>query len=109
MSRADEIAQGLRDESGSLTFPLNCEEYSQGFADFRTGAEPPRMSSASYDLGRNLARRKAEEDAEFKAQLAAESERRINAVREVLKDHPEVLAEYDERMAALKTTSPAPP
>jgi hypothetical protein len=108
MSRADEIAQGLREEGGALTFPLNCEEYGQGFADYRAGNPPPSFTTASYDLGRNLGRRRAEEAADDQAVMDAlkvEQERRHQAVRDMLKDRPDVLAEYDAKIAAIRSGS----
>lgn len=101
MSRADEIAQGLREPGGALTFPLQIEDYNQGHADFKAGTPPPRVSSASYDLGRARARQKVEDEAGVMDEIAAESKRRHEAVRELLKDRPDVLADYDARMAEI--------
>jgi hypothetical protein len=107
MSRADEIAQGLREEGGALTFPLDVLDYSQGHEDFGAGVPPPKVTSASYDLGRARARQKAEQDAEFWDWQRAEDERRERAMTELLKDHPEALAEYRAKMAEI-TTRKAP-
>lgn len=105
MSRADEIAQGLREEGGRLTFPLIAEEYGEGFADYQAGNPPPPFTSASYDLGRNLGRRRAEEALDLRAvmdALSAEQERRHQAVRDVLTNRPDLLREYDVRIAAIR-------
>ena len=102
MSRADEIAQGLRHESGSLTFPLDVLDYSQGHQDFAEGVPPPKVSSASYDLGRARARLKLEKEAEFEAWQRAEDERRDSAMREVLADRPDLLADYLAKIAEIR-------
>lgn len=108
MSRADEIAQGLREKGGALTFPLDIVDYAQGHEDYRTGQPPPaRLTSPSYDLGRARAARKAEEAAEFNDWLAAEDARRDKAVRDLLKDRPDLLAEYEAAMAAISAKAPA--
>lgn len=107
MSRADEIAQRLRHPDGPLTFPLDCLDYQQGFADYEAGSPPPAFTSASYDLGRNLGRRRAEEAADQRAvmdAINAEQERRHQAVRDLLKEQnrPDLLADYDARIAAIR-------
>jgi hypothetical protein len=107
MSRADEIAQGLREPGGALTFPLDCLDYGQGFVDFKAGTPPPRVTSASYDLGRNRARQAAEDDAEFKDKLRADSEATDARVRALLSDRPDLLAEYDAKMREISTRRPA--
>lgn len=105
MSREQEIEQGLRHEGGALAFPLNCEEYGQGFVDYRDGVEPPRMTTTSYDLGRALGARRAEADANVKAWLKADEERREAAMRDILKDRPDLLADYLEKIAAIRRDS----
>ncbi len=102
MSRADEIAQGLRHESGSLTFPLDVLEYNQGHADYQDGVAPPRVTSASYDLGRARARESREFGAEVMANLGAQQERSSAALRDMLKDRPDLLAEYDAKITAIR-------
>lgn len=101
-SREAEIAQGLRHPGGALTFPLNVLDYTQGYKDFKLGNPPPRISSDSYDLGRNRARREAEETAEVMAAIDAEQERRHQSVRAMLADKPEILAEYDAKIAEIR-------
>jgi hypothetical protein len=109
VSRQQEIEQGLRHESGALAFPLNVEEYSQGFIDYRDGAEPPRMTTTSYDLGRAYGARKAEADADFKAWMKAEDERREAAMRAALKDRPDLLADYLAKIAEIRRDSDTRP
>lgn len=101
MSRADEIAQGLREESGCLTFPLEVLDYAQGHADFKAGTPPPRLSSPSYDLGRNRAREAKEHEMDFMAKFEAEQEASHQRVRALLKDRPDLLAEYDASIAEI--------
>ncbi len=112
MSRQQEIEQGLRHESGALAFPLNVEEYCQGFEDYNDGAAPPRMTTSSYDLGRALGARRAEERVETEALMArleAEQERRHQAVRDMLKDKPDLLAGYDAKIAEIRRDSDSRP
>ena len=101
-SREAEIAQGLRHPEGPLTFPLDVLEYAKGYEDFQAGAEPPRLSSPSYDLGRNLGRRRAEERAEVEDWIKAEDARRDAAFAEALKDRPDLLAEYRTKIEAIR-------
>lgn len=103
MSRADEIAQGLREPGGALIGGLVVLDYVQGIEDFKEGNPPPRMSSASYDLGRRRARDDAEFEAEVMGELDAEQERRHQAVREMLRDKPDVLADYDAQIAKIRS------
>lgn len=110
MSRADEIAQGLRHEGGSLTFPLVAEEYGAGYDDFRHDRPPPRMTTPSYDLGRARGAREAEAAADLQATLAEQSRRRHAVMQELLAGRPDVLADYNAQIATiqahLKTPSP---
>jgi hypothetical protein len=102
MSRADEIAQGLREPGGALIGGLNALDYVQGIHDFKAGEPPPRMSSTSYDLGRRRARDDAEIEADVMAEINARQERSHQAVREMLRDKPDVLADYDAKIAAIR-------
>lgn len=101
MSRADEIAQGLRHEDGSLTFSLVAEEYSQGHADFDAGTPAPRLTTPSYDLGRARAARLADEAASVLASINADRARCNARLREMLADNPAALAEFEAAMAAI--------
>lgn len=102
MTRANEIAQGLRHPSGALTFTLDALEYSAGMSDFEAGNPPPAVSSPSYDLGRARAVRAAERQAELLDQIAAERQATTARVRAMLADFPEALADYDADMAKIQ-------
>lgn len=102
--RQREIDQGLRDETGALTFCLIAEEYQQGLVDYQDGNPPPRVSTASYDLGRDLGRRReaeAEAQAVMLAKINADAERSQDLVRSMLANHPDVLAEFNAQLAAI--------
>lgn len=104
MSRADEIAQGLRDENGGLIGGLVVEDYVRGLEDFHAGREAPRgITSASYDLGRSRARRQAEERARLLEMIEEDSRKTRARVREIILSTGklDVLAEYDVKMAEL--------
>lgn len=107
MSRADEIAQGLREPGGALIGGLVVLDYVQGIEDFKAGNPPPRMSSTSYDLGRRRARADAELEVEVMAKLEAEQERSHQAVRDMLRDKPDVLADYDAKIAEIRARAAA--
>lgn len=101
MSRVAEIAQGLRHEDGALTFSLDAEEYQRGYVDFCDGVPAPRLTTDSYDLGRALGQRRKEEarrTAEVLAAIRAEDLRRRDVIRELLRDKPDDLAEFNARM-----------
>lgn len=103
MSRADEIAQGLREPGGALIGGLHVFDYVQGIEDFKAGNPPPKMTSTSYDLGRNRAREDAEFTSDVMARLEAQQERSRQAVRELLRDErPDLLADYDAKIAAIR-------
>lgn len=102
MSRADEIAQGLRDETGALTFPLDVLEYSQGHRDYDAGTPPPKVSSASYDLGRFRAQEQREATEDLMVDLRRQDAERDLRMRELLKDRPDILAQYLANMAAIR-------
>ena len=103
MSRADEIAQGLRDETGALIGGLDVLDYLQAHRDHDAGVDRPRISSASYDLGRARASEIAEKKVDLLAKIEAESEATRQRVRGLLKDHPGILADYDRQMATIDT------
>lgn len=108
MSRADEIAQGLRDEHGGLIGGLVVEEYNQGHIDFEEGTAPPAFTTTSYDLGRQRAARLAAEQRAVKDWMRREDDRRERAMAEILADHPEALAEYRAKIAEIRGCSPSP-
>lgn len=100
-SREMEIAQGLREPGGALIGGLHVEDYCQGKADFASGATPPKVTSTSYDLGRRRASEEAEELADLKADLKRRSDRAHAKMQDLLKDRPDVLAEYNAKIASL--------
>jgi len=103
MSRADEIAQGLREPRGALIGGLDVFECAKAAEDFRAGLPPPRVTSASYDLWRARLAREADEDREFRAKLRADDLASRKRVRAVIAEagRPDVLADYDAKMAEL--------
>lgn len=98
-----EIKQGLREEGGALIGGLVVVDYVQGIDDFKNGEAPPQLTSASYDLGRSRAREDAAFTQQVLSDLNVEQERRHQAVREMIKDRPEVLAVYDAKIAAIRS------
>jgi hypothetical protein len=67
------------------------------------------MSSPSYDLGRAYGQRRLDEKLAGEralAELAAEQERRHQSVRAMLAARPDVLADYDARMAEIRASHP---
>ena len=99
--RQREIAQGLRDESGSLIGGLYVLEYAQGHEDWSAGTPPPPVTTTSYDLGRARAARQAELAADVRREIDERSAASRVAVRELLAHRPDLLAEYDAKMAEL--------
>ncbi|MGA7998425.1 MAG: hypothetical protein WCA28_26480 [Bradyrhizobium sp.] len=98
------MGNGLRDEHGRLIDGLVVEEYGQGIDDYNTGATPPEISSASYDLGRQrAAEQEAKKRAFFKRQ-ADEHRRRMLAMQELLP--PDLFEQYAR---AIQTIELAPP
>lgn len=103
MSRSDEIAQGLRDESGALVGGLDILDCIQAAEDFHAGRPPPKMTSSSYDVWRARLAREAAEREEFKARYHAEMMEMRERMRQLLREanRPDLLAEYDAKMAEL--------
>lgn len=101
--RRHDIEQGLRDETGALTFCLDALDYSQGHSDFAAGTPAPRDTSPSYDLGRYRAGQKAEAEADTLAVFRAEEARRSAAIRDILKDRPDLLAQLEADLAKIRT------
>ncbi len=95
MSRASEIAQGLRNENGSLTFALDAIDYVRGMDDYVAGNPPPKMSSPSYDLGRAREQQKAERKSTVLDQLRRDQAEGRRRTRIILADHPDILAKYE--------------
>lgn len=103
MSRADEIAQGLREPGGSLIGGLDILDCAKAQEDYDAGLPRPRLTSTSYDIWRARLVRLADEQAEFMAKRRSEDQASRAKVREILAEagRPEVLAEYDAKMAEL--------
>lgn len=111
-TRKREIAQGLRDEGGSLIGGLHVEDYCQGIADYESGAAAPRITTTSYDLGRTRAQERAEALSDLRAELAERSAKNHAAMRDLLKERPDVLAQYEAdiaRIEALAVPTRTPP
>lgn len=108
MSRANEIAQGLRDENGGLIGGLVVEDCIQAADDFAAGRPPPRMTSPSYDVWRARLAREANERREVRDRYDAAQREIRERVRTVLLEmgRPDVLADYEAQMAELDRTHP---
>src|SRR6185437_15638425 len=91
----EDVKNGLREPSGALVGGLVVLDYAQGHKDYHEGAAPPPVTSASYDLGR----RRALEEHEARLDALAEEARRQREtdqrIRELLKDRPDLIAEYE--------------
>lgn len=85
-------SNGLRGETGALIGGLIVEDYVQGIEDFKRGTAPPNLTTPSYDLGRQRAAEKAENEANVMAWLKRDAEERDKRMREILT--PEQYAEY---------------
>lgn len=102
MSREDEIKQGLREPSGALIGGLHVEDYCRGICDFEAGLPPPKVTSTSYDLGRMRAAEKSEHANAIMDEIERRQEQAHLTIREMLKDRPDLLTEYDAKMDKLK-------
>ena len=102
MSRADEIAQGLREPSGALTFPLDAFEYTRGYDEAERGVAATGLTSPSYDLGRALYGRRQEATSERADYFKREDERADAAMRKVLP--PEAYEEWAAKVAEIRAT-----
>jgi hypothetical protein len=106
MSRQQEIEQGLREEGGALIGGLHVLDYAQGMDDFENGADPPSFTTTSYDLGRARASERAEWLADYLAGERQRDLKRRDLIREMCKDRPDVLADFDAKMAELDARKP---
>ena len=107
-SRQREIDQGLRTETGELIGGLHVLDYVQGIRDYEDGVLAPRVSSTSYDLGRFRAAEKAELRQAVLDQVEQRFRAADEAIREMLADQPDLLAEYEASMARLRKPPPPP-
>lgn len=94
----EDVKNGLRTPTGQMIGGLDILDYAQGRRDFQAGAQPPHVTSASYDLGRRRALEEAEAKAGLMDRLAKEDEEGHQRVRELLRDRPDLLAEYEQAM-----------
>lgn len=106
MSREMEIKQGLREEGGALIGGLVVIDYLQGMDDFANRAPPPDVTSASYDLGRMRASEGAEQAREVMDALERRQRQSQDAVRAMLKDRPDLLAEFNAKLAEIDAGKP---
>ena len=107
MARADEIAQGLRSPTGALIGGLVVEDYVKGMDDFKGGSPLPKMTSASYDLGRMRACEAAEQTDDILQKLEKQQAELHEKVRQMLiNSRPDLLADYDKRMAEIRAPHP---
>lgn len=108
MSRADEIAQGLRHEDGGLVGGLYLEECLKAAEDYEAGRPPPRLTTPSYDVWRARLAREDSERREVLAKIDAEDARSREAVRRIIIEQGrlDVLADYDAKMAELDAKDP---
>lgn len=102
-----EIEQGLRKPGGEFIGDperpgLHVLEYVQGFDDFKVRAPWPNNPSPSYELGRHRAGLEAEETADIMDAINKRQADGEKAIREMLADHPDKLAEYDARLASAR-------
>ena len=101
MSRQDEIDQGLREPGGALIGGLVVLDYVQGMEDHEANVAPPRLTSASYDLGRARASEKAASKRDFWDNMQARQEATDASIRKLCADRPDVLAQYEADMAKI--------
>lgn len=94
----EDVKNGLRTPTGAMVGGLHVLDYVEGRRDFKAGNPPPAVTSASYDLGRRRASEEAEAKADLLARLAKEDAERDQRMREILKDRPDLLAEYERAM-----------
>ena len=94
----EDVKNGLRTPTGQLVGGLDIIDYQQGRDDFAAGATPPDVTSASYDLGRRRASEEAEARVDLLAQLERDRQERDRRIRELLKDRPDLVAEYEAQI-----------
>lgn len=110
MGRAErfkrEIQQGLRSPEGAFLGDdgrgLNIGEFADGYDDFKNKRPFPDNPTVSYEIGRTRAYEEWEETQAVLDRIAADEKRRDDALREMLKDRPDLLAEYDAKIAAIR-------
>ena len=86
--------------SGALREPLIVDDYNRGYTDFEEGRPPPdRITSTSYDLGRQRAAEKQDVQNEVRELLRKEQARSDAALKALLS--PEAWAEHQARIAEI--------
>src|SRR6185312_10098436 len=98
----EDLKNGLREPGGALVGGLNVFDYAKGHADFKAGNAPPSVTSSSYDLGRRRASEEAEAKADFLAMLEQRQRESEQKVRQILKDHPDILRECEQKMVEIR-------
>ena len=111
MSRVDRIErekqQGLRNEHGSFIGDperpgLHILEFAQGYQAAKDRAPFPDDPTPSYEIGRTRAQEDMEDDQAFKERMSAQQDRQDAAMRDMLKDRPDLLADWEDKIAAIR-------
>jgi hypothetical protein len=105
----DDVKNGLRTPTGQMVGGLDVLDYVKGREDFENAVAPPDVTSASYDLGRFRASQNAEEKANLLAHLDREAAERHQRMRHLLKDRPDLLAEYERHISLGRGNAPIQP
>jgi hypothetical protein len=95
------VGDGLRDVTGTLVGGLYAEDYARAIDDYGAGRDAPRLTTASYDLGRAKASEDAAAARELVERLRHESDERGRAVRAMLP--PEAQADFDRQMEDIRS------
>jgi len=91
------VGDGLRDANGTLIGGLYAEDYRCGQEDHKAGRPVPRMTTPSYDLGRQDAAERQATTNRLLAEIEERSRSGIEAVRAMLE--PGQRATFDAQMA----------
>lgn len=97
-----EMQQGIRDEGGALVGGLVMLDFCAGYDDAKARRPFPDEPSLSYELGRTRAQEDMELDRAVLAGIEERQEASHQAVRAMLADKPDVLADYDAQIAAIR-------
>lgn len=97
-----ERQQGIRDEHGGVIDGIEIIDFVTGYDDAKHRRPFPEDPSLSYELGRTRAQEDMEQDQAVIDYLAAEEARRDAAMRDMLKDHPEHLADWEAKIAEIR-------
>jgi hypothetical protein len=107
-----EKQQGLRGQLGSFIGDpeapgLHIVDFCQGYQDAKDRAPFPENPTPSYEIGRTRAQEDMEEARAVNDWLKADEERRDAAMRDMLKDRPDLLADWEAKMAEIRNRKPA--